>query len=187
MVWGKKNGFDLNYYKGRGLTVPFSPAAIISLSTQKTGSWKKEGQNLGVSFLISIQHNNYLDQRKMTCAITQSRYYDNKYSNSYELSLQSLGSPWSALEGKASWQWGFRPGTCRSVHALFALHGLLAASPQLVRQSRVSAGPRWRYNGSINIRCAWWACWFMESVSEKGQDGALQQHFQVKVTRSHLG
>lgn len=55
-----------------------------------TGSWKKGGQNLGGSFLVSAQHNSYLDQMKINCDITQSHYYDSKYSNSYELSLQSL-------------------------------------------------------------------------------------------------
>lgn len=54
---GQKSGFGLNHYEVRGLTVLFSPAVVPFLSTQKmTGSWKKGGQNLGGSFLVSTQH-----------------------------------------------------------------------------------------------------------------------------------
>lgn len=49
---GQKSGFDVNHYKARGLTLPFSPATI----PEEDRSWKKGGQNLGGSFLVSTQH-----------------------------------------------------------------------------------------------------------------------------------
>jgi len=62
---GQRSGFGLNHHKARGLAVPFPPAAVPFLSTQKgTGSRKKGGQNLGGSLLASSQRNSYLDRRK---------------------------------------------------------------------------------------------------------------------------